>query len=439
MNQLQVAVAQIGARRHYSVPAALNRAGMLHQFQTDWCANAGPVRLLKRLVPERIRPGPLRGLFGRVVPDVAGQSIVCHPRLTLSRALQPRFASPARQYRQYFRTNAAFGRLVARYGFGQADAVYAFNAAAVEIFRAAKRNGLRTILDQTMAPWAQVEALLTEEREHWPGWDLDMPTERDWRPLADREAEEWELADLVVCGSEFVAQKLAETGGPAERCRVVPHGFDGEVGPDAKQFDGRRRLRVLFVGTVELRKGIPYLLEAARLVGSKTAEFRVVGPIRTSDQSIRELRSKLELLGPVLRSRVNEQYAWADVLVLPTLAEGSANVCYEAMAHGLPVVTTANAGSVVRDGMDGWIVPVRCAPAIAERLERLTSKCDLLTRMSSSARQRAREFSTARYEQTLVSILRSLSPPGMEVFPTPISQFLATGKQAVSTGGSRIT
>jgi glycosyltransferase involved in cell wall biosynthesis len=98
-------------------------------------------------------------------------------------------------------------------------------------------------------------------------------------------------------------------------------------------------------------------------------------------------------------------YRWADVFVLPSVCEGSATVCYEALAAGLPVITTPHAGSVVRDGLDGYIVPIRDSGAIAQKLERLASDPELLTAMAANAAARAREFTIARYAERLLAVI----------------------------------
>jgi len=102
---------------------------------------------------------------------------------------------------------------------------------------------------------------------------------------------------------------------------------------------------------------------------------------------------------------MRRHYSWADVFLLPSLCEGSATVCYEALAAGLPVITTPNAGSVVRDGVDGFIVPIRDAEAIAEKLDLLAKDRDLLAAMSANAVARSREFTLAKYSERLVATL----------------------------------
>jgi glycosyltransferase involved in cell wall biosynthesis len=132
-------------------------------------------------------------------------------------------------------------------------------------------------------------------------------------------------------------------------------------------------VKILFVGTLQLRKGIQYLLEAKRLLRTDSITIRLVGPSQLSEMALRQLRREVEVVGPVPRSELASHYDWADIFVLPTLSEGAANVCHEAMAAGLPVITTPNAGSIVRDGLDGHIVPIRNAAALCEAIEDLTS------------------------------------------------------------------
>jgi len=94
-------------------------------------------------------------------------------------------------------------------------------------------------------------------------------------------------------------------------------------------------------------------------------------------------------------------------MVLPALAEGSAYVCYEALACGLPVITTPNAGSVVRDGIEGYIVPIRDADALAERIMRLAHNRPLLAEMSNRAVARAEEYVWERWSERLLGAIES--------------------------------
>jgi glycosyltransferase involved in cell wall biosynthesis len=101
-----------------------------------------------------------------------------------------------------------------------------------------------------------------------------------------------------------------------------------------------------------------------------------------------------------------------DVLVLPSISEGFGLVILEALSCGLPVVTTRNSGGpeVVRDGREGYFVPIRSAEAIAEKLELLARDPALLESMSEAALRRAREFTWANYRAKLVATLGQILP-----------------------------
>ena len=163
---------------------------------------------------------------------------------------------------------------------------------------------------------------------------------------------------------------------------------------------------MLTVGTVGLRKGSPYVLEAAKQLKGR-AQFRLIGGIEVEREAEAQLRKHLELTGPVSRSEIARHFAWADVFLLPSLCEGSATVTYEALAHGLPVICTVNTGSVVRDGVEGFIVPIRDAAAIVDRLRHLLDDPEMFKVMRTNATKRADEFTVAKYAERLKSTLNA--------------------------------
>jgi glycosyltransferase involved in cell wall biosynthesis len=268
----------------------------------------------------------------------------------------------------WVRQNGAFASAVAQLDWGPADTVYAFNGSALEIFRRARERGLRCILDQTAAPWRYNTRLLRVEQARWPGWE-SRPADMDPEGcMTAREEAEWGLADRIICGSPFVVDAIREVGGPVEKCHVVPYPMPElqlplkPTGPPQG-----RRVRVLFLGTLQLRKGIQYVWETAGHLGGEAFEFRAVGSSSLTPDAERLVRSRIDWLGRVGPGDVWRHYQWADVFLLPTLSEGSANVCREAAATGTCVMTTAAAGPV---GLNATIVPADAA-SIAARLRTL--------------------------------------------------------------------
>jgi glycosyltransferase involved in cell wall biosynthesis len=113
---------------------------------------------------------------------------------------------------------------------------------------------------------------------------------------------------------------------------------------------------------------------------------------------------------------MREQYDWADVLVLPSISDTFALVVLEAMAAGVPVITTRNTGAsdIVRDSVDGFLVPVHDPEAIANKLQMLSDDRHLLQWMSKEACSRARDFSVEAYTRRLVGLITQEIHDGQE-------------------------
>jgi len=262
--------------------------------------------------------------------------------------------------------------------------VHAFEGGCVEVLRAAKRVGAATVLDVPSAHEYHLRAVREEGGVVAP-----------WCPVRQIHAER-ALADHLFAPSDNVVACLLEHGVPAERIVKVPYGAD----PDRFVPGGRRDgpFRVLFVGQIGLRKGVRYLLEAWRRLALRDAELVLAGP--ADDDGLELLRrhaGRHRWLGPVPRHEVERAFRGADVFAFPSLAEGSALVTYEAMASGLAVVTTPESGSVVRDGVDGFVVAARDPHALAERLALLARDRDLARQMGTRARERIQRGYTWRH------------------------------------------
>jgi glycosyltransferase involved in cell wall biosynthesis len=395
----------------YAVPRILHQAGMLERLYTDLCAAVGLPRYLKML-PRRLRAAPVQRIINRVPKGIPAEAITAFNGLGYAYALKRAQARNATETaRTYLWANRSFCRRVCESDWGQARGAYTFNCAALEILQRARADGLKAVVEQTMAPHAALQELLRKERELHPGWEVEM-VNHVASEYSAREQEEWRVADLIVCGSEFVRQGIAECNGPAEKCRIVPYGIDpastahvsGKSVRQAAPSGTAPKLRVLTVGAVGLRKGAPYLLDAARQLKA-VAEFRWVGQVRVLPEAERQLRGHVHLVGSVPKNQIGQHYDWADVFLLPSICEGSATVTYEALASGLPVICTPNTGAVVRDGADGFTVPIRDSAGIVERIEQLNARRELLASMSQNARERAQEFSLEAYGKRLIGAL----------------------------------
>ncbi|MFC3694939.1 glycosyltransferase family 4 protein [Chenggangzhangella methanolivorans] len=403
----RVIVAQLGARMHYAVPRILHAEGRLAHFYTDICATSGWPRMLAGL-PSSMLPRGVRRLVGRVLRLPASR-ITSFSWLGLSFAIRraradtPTAATEAHLWAGR-RLSQCVRRDFGRHGHPEATHLYAFSGECLELLREARSRGLKTIVEQINAPRGILDKLVEEERRSFPDWvGVPEPDARS-ESYALRETMEWAAADLVVCGSDFVRAGVIASGGDPNRTVVVPYGVDLRAGRREPRRRGDGPLRVLTVGGVGLRKGSPYVLEAARRLRG-VAEFRLVGGLDVSHAARSRLAEAATLTGAVPRSEIAAHYDWADVFLLPSICEGSATVIYEALACGLPVVTTPNSGSVVRQGVDGFVTPIRDPDAIEAALRQLAGDGGLYLKMAENAFQRGREFGLRDYGRRLIEAL----------------------------------
>ncbi len=399
----KVVVSQLGARMHYAVPRIFASAGRLAHFYTDICATKGWPRIVNSF-PATLYPAPVKRLAGRLPKGVPTALTTVFSSFGLRSVLRHmRTKDVVEETSHAIWAGSVFSEMVARRGFHGADGLYAFSGDALEQMRAAKQQGLWTAVEQMIAPRDVVETLLDQEMMRFPKWAGPVRDNPHARLFADREKAEWRLADVIVCPSEFVRKHVVACGGPEDRCVVVPYGVNASAAIDRPaRMPGP--IRVVTVGEVGLRKGSPYVVEAARLMEG-AARFRMAGRVRVPDDVKQEISQWVELRGIVPRSQIVEEFRWADVFLLPSLCEGSATAVYEALAAGLPVITTENTGSVVRDGVEGFIVPVCDPEAIATAVRALADNPELRRSMSTNALLRAAEHTVESYGERLLAAL----------------------------------
>ena len=394
-NPHQWIVSQIGSRQHYGVPRGFEALGGLKRFYTDaWCPEP-----LRRLL--RRSTGTLRAFGTRWHSEIPDEKVLSRNLVSARNGVHQKLLGSMtneQQYSCHLRVGREFDRFVARdlarprRADLQTDAFFGFNTGCLETLQLMRQRGIPTVLDQ-IDPAKVEEDLIYAEAAKWPGWQRltgRAPSEY-WEHLAA----EWKAADLIVANSEWSKRALVEQGVPASKIFIVPVAYEPE-GAVAPRPLKRGPLTVLWLGSVIIRKGIPYLFEAARRLSKADLRFVVAGPIGLTEEALAFAPSNVEFIGRVTRDRIDEVYRNADIFVLPTISDGFAITQVEAMSKGLPVIATPNCGEVVTDGVDGLIVSAGDGAALAAAIATLDGDRGLLSEMSRNAIRRSANFSLAR-------------------------------------------
>jgi glycosyltransferase involved in cell wall biosynthesis len=383
-------VAQEGTRESYAIPVAFQRLALLRTFYVDiWC-NRGRSIL-------RNGTAGMRALATHFHSEIPQERIVSfNPEAIWDRTRQHfrSSRSPVETGEKYCHYGSWFASKVRNHLERQeldpaVDCFLGFNTNCLEILEMLRNRKIFTIVDQ-VDPGVVEEEIVLEEAERWPGWERNpgrMP-QSYW----SRIKAEWQAAELVLVNSEWSRQALVQQGVHSDKIIEVPLAINlkQEHSPEPVMADGP--LKVLWLGNMILRKGIQYLVEAARKMQRQNVEFLLAGPLGISRQAVQSFPNNIKLLGRVTRDQLSDAYKRAHVFVMPTLSDGFGVTQLEAMAHGLPVIATPNCGRVVTNGFDGFIVPPRDSNALAEALARFDGNRSLLREMSRNAQQTVKKF-----------------------------------------------
>jgi glycosyltransferase involved in cell wall biosynthesis len=290
-------------------------------------------------------------------------------------------------------------------------AVYAYEDGASLQFARAKELGIRRLFDLPIGYWRVSRKLALEEAELQPGWSGTLNALADSQQKLERKDLEISLADTIFVASSFTRRTLEAypgwLNGAAKKVVVLAYGAPEPIAQERPLTSAGTPLKVIYVGSLAQRKGISYLAEAMRMVGS-AATLTVVGRKVGSSDALDRFCAAHRWIESLPHAEILEEMRRHDVLVFPSLFEGFGLVIGEAMSRGLPVITTAHTGGpdILRDGQDGFIVPIRDPEAIAARLLELHRDRELLRMMSESARELAGQLSWQSYQDGTVDAVR---------------------------------
>jgi starch synthase len=195
----------------------------------------------------------------------------------------------------------------------------------------------------------------------------------------------YEISDHILCPSQYVYNSFRIRGFPESKLIVNNFGVDINTKNIANRketpIDKNGVFRILFVGQIQIRKGLRYLIKAFEMLRYSRKELMIVGPkVSPTGLETISIPENVVFTGPLHGSALAKAYSDASVFVLPSLEEGLALVLAEAISYGLPVIATTSSGAedIISNEINGYIIPPRDHLAILDRLLRcLDERCPI--------------------------------------------------------------
>lgn len=419
---------------------ALAEAGVLDAFVTSfaWRREGRLARAVGQL-PAGIADRALRQLGRRSIEAIDHRLVHAYPFWELVRTAANR-AGPLWGDRAWDRLSHSFDALVARRYVPRTQAVHAFEYTALRTFERARDSGVARILHLPSLDSRRFEEIQAREKERWPELrgPHDAYFDARFESRYHRRRREIALADVIVTNSSLTARSHIEAGAPAERVVAVPLAAPRTI-EQVRETAGAagRPLVAIWAGSFSLGKGAHYALDAWQALGAGgNARLEVYGRVCVPERVLAHAGAQVRFHGSVPQVALFEAYERADVLVLPTLSDGFGLVVAEAMAHGLPVIATDQAGAADLVTADnGIIVPAGDARALAEALRWCLDNRTRLAEMRHHALSTARGRQWSDYRRELIGALDgALSRAGYKPQYGTIAPAKTTETSAASPG-----
>jgi glycosyltransferase involved in cell wall biosynthesis len=271
----------------------------------------------------------------------------------------------------------------------------------------AKKLGSKTILEVGNAHILEEMKILAKEARIW-GLKYDYSIFNIKRVM-----NEYMVTDYILVPSEYAKQSFLKHSFSAEKIKKLNFGIDpNECSPNNYEHE---KFRIIYTGAVTLRKGIQYLLSALQNLSLKNAELLVVGGIDDSmknliTQLLRHIQIPVTFFGRVPRKIFLNLLSKSSLYVFPSLSDGWAMTVPEAMARGLPIITTKNVGSseLIEDGKEGFVIPIRDVKSLRDYILYFYDNPSEVKRMGKNSFEKINKYTWEKYGYNLIKIYNEI-------------------------------
>jgi len=302
---------------------------------------------------------------------------------------------------------------------GQVDIVHLWPDAALETLPVARKLGIPTVLERPNAHTRYAYEAVQRESKRL---GITLPPNNEYAFKADvlaKEEREYELADFLLCPSDFVVRTFIDQGVPAEKLMRHQYGYD-EVAyyPDSQAVRHEKRgLTMLFAGDCAVRKGLHFALEAwFRSPAHRDGTFLIAGTFLPSyAKSLESMLShpSVRVLG--FRNDVPELMRKSDLFVLPSIEEGSALVTSDARGSGCVLIVSEAAGAICKHMENAMVHAVGDIKALTEHITVLHEDRSVLNRLRAASLLTVGEITWTAAGARLLEVYRQVIEKGTGV------------------------
>ncbi len=412
---MDIIVAHPGKQHSYRLASALKKDGSLQYYVTTFYAKNSSklISFIKKFLNE----DDSKRLKTRNDKDLDDSEVVTFCKFGgLLEIFVNRFDKKRNFYRWlHRRVSDYFGMKTAKLAiYSHSDAIIAYDTNALKCFDylIKQKSDIVKILDVSIVPRPVMKKIYDLEITQSGCEKLKEKNRNFWdRHLMNRFQKEIDFADYFLAPSEFVSKSLQECGADKKKIRIVPYGANVESNIIRRPIEAGALLQFLFVGNDFYRKGLPYLIKAMECFKDK-AFLTITGSYDNKDPLVAKNMNKsyLRFTGLVTKERMQRIYEDADVFILPSFAEGMAQVGIEAMACGLPIICTTNSGlsDMITNGVNGFVIEAGNVENLKEKMQWFLDHKKEIVKMGEKARNVAKRYTWSRYEKKVAGAVHEI-------------------------------
>ena len=406
MENLKIIVAHPGKQHSYKLASAFKKSGNLLRYCTTIYnkENAFAIKVLKKVKPFGIAASVKK----KKNPDLEDGEVTLYRTFpAVLEAILYRIEKSKKLYTALQQRNAKkFGRKVAELAIKEgADAVVCYDSNAFECFKYLKEKAPNITRIMDTSHCARPFEKLIVEKEVANSGDDGLMRENFFlwnKKYMKNMQQEIELADFFLTPSTFINKSLIGCG--VDQSKLVTVAYGNNALPVEHVYNTEGPLQLLFVGNVNYNKGVSYLLKAMERFAAEEVTLKIVGLYNPKEKFVKNNTLKnVKFCGKVDFEEVCNIYRTADVLVINSFAEGMSQVGIEAMACGLPIICSTNAGvqGIVTDGENGFIIEPGNVDVLAEKISWFLKNRTEIERMGRKAAEVGKSCSWETYEQNV--------------------------------------